>query len=105
MQINKLTWRELTEKISEHNSQNNIKNQYGDSNPLKCVVVFKDVESWGKEYPLESRSYSFRSDNKYFLPDMIGSSIFASSLDDTDPCVRLERYLPEWVIDYCYIEN
>lgn len=101
--MNKLTWKELREKIYQHNVDNGVKQQYSDKNPLKCVVVFKDIESWGKKYPLKEKSYAFRSDEKYFLPSMGGNSIFASALAGTDRGIRLDWYLGEWKIDYCYI--
>lgn len=106
--MKKLSWSELLGKISKHNNEKGIKQQYEDKEPLKCVVVFKDVESWGKEFPLENKSYGFRSDNKFFLPNMSGNSIFASSLDGQDPGVRLDWYLygeNAWKIDYCYVEG
>jgi hypothetical protein len=68
--------------------------------------VFKN-ESWPQrkeDYPLESRSYEFRSDEKYFLPEMGGNSIFATSLDGSDRNVRLDHYLHMWKVDYCYLK-
>ena len=68
-------------------------------------MVFK-AENWpDKDYSEESRSYAFSSDNKYFVPGMGGNSIYASSLDGTDSGVRLDWYLGEWKIDYCYIKE
>ena len=45
----------------------------------------------------------FRSDNKYFVSNMGGNSIFADSLDGADVGVRLDWYLNDWKIEYCYI--
>lgn len=52
------------------------------------------------------------SDNKAFLDGMGGYSIYASCLDGTDPCVRLEAYMRAehggekgWKVDYCYIKD
>ena len=94
---------QLFDMIKEHNAAHSVKSQYSDPSPLNCVIVFKN-ESWpGKEYSLESRSYEFRSDEKYFLSGMGGDSIFATSLDKSDVNVRLDRYLNKWKVDYCYL--
>lgn len=100
----KMTWKELKTIIYEHNIENNVELQFGDKDPLMCVIVFKN-ESWPmrkKNYPAKARSYKFRSDNKYFIARMCGRSIFAETLDGTDSC-RLDWYLGDWIIDYCYI--
>jgi len=103
--MEKLTFSQLVDIIGEHNADYNIWQQYQDNNPLICVVVFKN-ESWPdrqEDYSLESRSYEFRSDEKYFLSNMGSNSIFATSLDGADRNVRLDRYLGSWKIDYCYV--
>lgn len=103
--VEKLTLQRLIDAIREHNMDHSIKSQWSDPNPLSCVIVFKN-ESWpnrSKDYSLESRSYEFRSDEKYFLPEMGGNSIFADSLDGTDRNVRLDHYLHLWKVDYCYV--
>lgn len=89
-------------EIRKHNKENGIRSQYQDSHPLMCCITFTK-DSFSKEYPFESRTYKFRSDNKYFLPDMGGKSVFASSLDGTDKCVRLDWYWDEWKIENCFI--
>lgn len=65
------------------------------------MVVYKE-EGVNKGYSLESRSYQFRSDSKYFLPKMGGNSIFARNLDNTDS-IRVDWYFGDWEIDYCYV--
>ena len=103
--MTKLEINQLFDAIREHNMDHSIKSQYSDPNPLNCVIVFKN-ESWPtreEDYSLESRSYEFRSDEKYFLPEMGGNSIFATSLDKSDVNVRLDHYLGKWKVDYCYI--
>ena len=103
--MEKLTFRELVSIIQKHNKENNITQQFSDKKPLSCVAVI-DNSSFEKEYPLESRSYRFRSDNKRFLPEMMGNSIFADALDGSDDGVRLDWYIFEdnWKIEYCYVE-
>lgn len=105
--IEKLTLKELLEEIHKHNALHHVTSQYGDKNPLTCVIVFKN-ESWPKrkrDYTVEERSYEFRSDNKRFVPGMGGNSIFASCLDGSDDLIRLDYYLGDWVVDYCYIKE
>lgn len=55
---------------------------------LSGFIVFSPA-SFDKEYSVESRTYAVSSDNKAFRPNMGGYSIYASSLDGSDPCVRL----------------
>ena len=103
----KLTYKELVERIHKHNALTQPKSQYGDSNPLLCVIVFKN-ESWPKrksDYPLEARSYEFRSDEKRFISGLGGNSIFAHTLDGKEHGVRLDWYIGDWEIDYCYIKG
>lgn len=59
---------------------------------------------------MESRTYAVSSDNKAFRPNIGGYSIYASSLDGSDPCVRLEQYMASeyggkngWQIERCYM--
>lgn len=102
--MEKITFSKLCDLFYKHNEENNVTRQFEDKNALWGVVVFKD-EGANKGYSLESRSYRFSSDNKYFISGMGGNSIFADNLDKTDHGVRLDWYLGEWKIDYCYIEE
>lgn len=104
---NKLTFAELCDVLYKHNKEHDITSQYADPNPLYPVVVISQ-KSFKKKYSLKSRSYRFRSDEKHFIPDMCGSSIFAESLDGTDRCrldCYLERGADQWIVDYCYISK
>ena len=74
-------------------------------------IVFTE-DSFDKPYPLESRTYEVSSGNKAFQPNMGGYSIYARSIDGTDPLVRLERYMAAehggkdgWKIERCYFKN
>ena len=76
---------------------------------LTGYIVFSPA-SFERKYPLESRTYAVSSDNKAFQPNMGGYSIYASSLDGSDPLVRLERYMAAerggkdgWQIERCYM--
>ena len=110
--MKKLTYAELRSILCSHNSNNGIQSKGADKKPIYGVIVFRE-DNWPEyEYSLESRSYRVSSDNKAFIPNMGGYSIFASSLDGSDPCVRLETYMAEehggengWEVDYCYLEG
>ena len=78
---------------------------------LTACIVFKP-ESWPKEgYGFTSRCYTLSSDNKAFQPNTSGYSIFASCMDGTESCVRLDTYMalehgdPKtgWQVDYCIL--
>lgn len=63
-----------------------------------------------KPYAEDARTYGVSSNNKAFQEGMGGYSIYGSSLDGTDPCVRLERYMAVekggkdgWKIERCYM--
>jgi len=106
MENKKLTFSELCDLISEHNKEKGVKQQFSDSKPLNCVIVFTE-DSFKEKYDETTRSYSFRSDNKYFLPSMLGNSIFGDCLDGDDLGVRLDWYMHDevkpWKVEYCYI--
>ena len=74
-------------------------------------IVFTE-DSFERPYYEESRTYCVSSDNKAFQPNMGGYSIYAGTLDGSDPCVRLERYMAAehggktgWRIERCYINT
>lgn len=70
---------------------------------MKGVIVFKS-ENWpDKDFKLASRSYKVVSDNKFFISGIGGNSIYGSALDGSDNGVRIDWYLGQWKIDYCYI--
>lgn len=69
----------------------------------EAVIVFTQ-DSFNKKYTVEPRSYKvYRYDGKYFKSGMLGKSLLGYCLDGTDKGVRLDWYLGEWKIDYCYI--
>lgn len=76
---------------------------------LTGYIVFSPA-SFTQEYSVEARTYVVSSKNKAFQPNMGGYSIFASSLDGSDPCIRLEAYMASerggkdgWQIERCYM--
>lgn len=77
---------------------------------LRGYVVFT-ADSFTQPYEEKSRTYVIGSNNKAFQSAAMGGySIYGSSLDGTDPCVRLERYMAiekggndGWKIERCYM--
>lgn len=74
-------------------------------------IVFTE-DSFNKPYSELSRTYAVSSNNKAFQAGMGGYSIYASCLDGTDPCVRLEGYMAAekggengWKIERCYTKE
>lgn len=58
------------------------------------------------------KAYVVSSNNKAFIEGMGGYSIYASSLDGSDKCVRLEAYMADehggkdgWKIEKCYVKD
>ena len=81
------------------------------SGHLMGYIVFTE-DSFDKPYPVEARTYAVSSNNKAFQPNMGGYSIYASSLDGSDPMVRLEGYMRSekggeygWKIERCYMKS
>lgn len=83
-----------------------IKNNDNGNPPITGYIVFAS-ESFNKPYDEKSRTYRLSSDNKAFQTDKGGYSIFASCLDGTDQCLRLDGYIcgeNTWKIEKCYLE-
>ena len=96
-----ISFSELEDFASKFFSKNpEIRHQFQET--PKAAIVFKE-ESFFIPYSLEARTYIFSLANKYFMPNMIGTSIFASCLDGSEHMVRLDWYLNSWKIDYCYL--
>ena len=82
-----------------------------DGRHLCGYIVFCE-DSFDIPYSEEARTYAVSSNNKAFQPNMGGYSIYGSSLDGTDICVRLERYIASergvkngWKIERCYFKK
>ena len=92
----KKRFREAEEKGKEH---------------LKGYITFTS-DSFTEPYSEESRTYVVSSDNKAFIPNMGGYSIYGSSLDGEDSMVRLDQYMATeyggkngWKIEKCYLKQ
>ena len=95
-----ISFSELEDFASKFFSQNPGIGQF--QKTPKAAIVFKE-ESYSTPYSLEARTYIFSLANKYFMPNMIGNSLFADCLDGSEQMVRLDWYLNSWKIDYCYL--
>lgn len=101
----KLTYSQMCDRFVTHNEENGITSQFSDGHPVLGVIVFKP-ESWpNSNYNLKERSYVVTSDNKAFVPDLCGASIFGDCLDGLDKGIRLDYYMKAggWRVDYCYL--
>ena len=114
----KLTYREFANQLRRYEADYNHKCIHDENfkpddskRHLTGCIVFKESNWPGKNYSEESRTYRVSSGNKAYMPNMGGYSIYGSSLDGTDPCVRLEQCMREegvptgWEVDYCYIDG
>ncbi len=102
--MGKITYDELSDLFCKHEASR-------PKDHLDAAIVFT-ADSFTQPYSLESRTYLVSSDNKAFLPNMGGYSIYGSCKDGSDPCVRLEAYIAEerggkdgWKVDYCYLTD
>lgn len=100
--IQEMSYGEMTElfRTAERNSKH-----------LTGYVVFSQ-DSFSEPYPEIARTYMVSSDNKAFQPNMGGYSVFASSIDGSDPMVRLESYMAAekggkdgWKVERCYMRE
>lgn len=96
-----MKYSEMYNIFKEHNLRKGIKSQFGDNEPLKAHIIYSK-DNWEEKYTLEARTYIVRSDNKCFVPNMLGVSMFGDSLDGSDKGVRLDCY--DWKIERIYIE-
>lgn len=103
--MKKITWSEVEKAMWKFNEEHGYKTK-GNAERLEAVVVFRE-DSFSRPYTEKERSYQFSSDNKAFLPDQLGNSIFGDCLDGTDLGVRLDWYMKAsekpWRVDYCYL--
>ncbi len=81
------------------------------SGSLVGYIVFTE-DSFDKPYPIDARTYMISSNNKAFQDGMGGNSIYGSSMDGEDICVRLDAYMADehggkngWKIERCYLYN
>jgi hypothetical protein len=103
--VTKLTWSEFEKAMWNFNKEHGYTTK-GTEKRLEGVVVFTE-DSFSISYSERERSYQTDSDQKAFLPNQLGYSIFGDCLDGTDLGVRLDWYMRAeempWKVDYCYL--
>lgn len=103
--MKKITWSEVEKAMWAFNEEHGYTSK-GNAKRLEAVVVFTE-DSFTKPYTERDRSYQFSSDNKAFLPNQLGYSIFGDCLDGSDLGVRLDWYMRDpknpWKVEYCYL--
>jgi len=67
----------------------------------QAVIVFTKG-SFNKEYSEKSRSYKVNKTSNYFDGSKMGKELIGNCLDGEDEGVRLDHYLGDWKVDYCY---
>lgn len=74
-------------------------------------IVFTE-DSFTEPYSEEARTYVVSSDNKAFIPNMGGYSIYGASLDGEDPMARLDQCMADehggkngWRVERCHIQE
>lgn len=102
MSEKKYSWSEMCDIMCTFNNEHNYTVKGTEEQMYAVAVITED--SFDEQYTEEERSYMFSSDNKAFIPNQIGNSIFSDCLDGKDLGVRLDWYIPEsWSVEYCYI--
>lgn len=86
-----MTFSLLKEIFCTHEKGESEKPYYEQQHLTAHITISPD--SFTKKHTEEERTYEVSSDNKFFRPDQIGSSLFGTSLDGQDVNVRLDRYL------------
>jgi hypothetical protein len=103
--MKKITWSEFEKAMYDFNKAHGYTTK-GNAERLEGVVVFTE-DSFTNPYTEKERSYQTDSDQKAFLPNQSGYSIFGDCLDGKDWGVRLDWYMRDkempWKVDYCYI--
>ena len=103
--MKKITWNEIEKAMWKFNEERGYTTK-GTAEHLEAVVVFTK-DSFTREFTETERSYQFSNDNKAFLPNQLGYSIFADCLDGKDLGVRIDCYMRDtenpWEVEYCYL--
>lgn len=106
--------RAVREEYEQEVSYCELKNMFREAErekrgALVGYIVFTE-DSFDKCYPIEARTYIVSSNNKAFQDGMGGYSIYGSSVDGEDLCVRLDGYMQDehggndgWKVEKCYV--
>lgn len=96
-----MTWEEALSFLSQYNSHKGFTRR--DSVNEICTIAAV-VTKTDKEVP-EKVTYLFTNNNKAFLKDELGSSIYAHTENTPELEVRIEKYvgLDKWKVESCYV--
>ena len=100
--MKKYTWSEMTAFMRQFNEENGVTCK-GVGPTIKAIVVFTE-DSFKDYYTETQRSYEFSNQNKAFIAGQCSNSIFADCIDGSDNGVRLDYYIGDWKVDYCYLK-
>lgn len=101
--MKKMTFSELEKVFYEFNKEHGVTQQF--QKPFLTAVVVYTGKGMIDGLTEVQRSYRIQSNNKFFLPSMLGNSLFGDCLDNTETGIRLDWYRGDWEVDYCYIEG
>lgn len=95
--MEKISYAEFREAMFKFNEEhtNSEEKLYG-------VIVFTE-DSFDKPYTERERSYKISNEQNAFKHGKISNAIWADCLDGKDLDVRLDYYMGNWKIDYCYL--
>jgi len=98
-----MTWRDLCDYIREYNERNGNSYNHVTKKLVAAVVFSNETKSLPRhDYSLEDRTYKFGNGEKYWYGDLCGSSLFAVCPSEIG-LVRLDWYIGDWIVEYCYI--
>lgn len=99
--MEKMTWPQLHNYIDEYNKKNG--NTYNDvKKKLSAAIVFSN-KSWDKEYSEKDRTYRISNTDKYWYGECAGRSLYGSCPAESGGAIRVDWYMPAWIVEYCYL--
>ena len=110
-----ISYYELAQKFHDHNVSNKISCKGTDKHPIYGVIVFDRCNYEKSDISLENRSWRISSDNKAYIPDQLGYSVFGENLKNKDWC-RFNSLADaikdqhgdqhgDLIVEYCYLEE
>ena len=103
MNKERMTWSELCDYIHAYNDRNQNEYNHVKKHLVAAVVFSNDTPSWNRhDFSLEERTYTFGNAEKYWYGNLCGSSLFSTCPAERG-LVRIDWYIHEWKVEYCYI--
>ena len=101
--MKKMTFSEFCDEMVRYNQEHGVQTQFQGEQKIG-YIVFAQGDWFNREYSVTERTYGVASGNKFFIPGMGGNSLYGGCLDGTDEGVRLDWYLRNWKVEYCYFK-